>query len=333
LDHRARGIEAATLMARTLRGEVRPTMAAAFPPLAINIVSQGTYEEPCRSLYALADEVLRRPGVLSNSLLLGFPYADVAEMGAAAIVVTDTDVQGAQRCADELAQQWWERRLRFIPDLIGVEDAVLRAMRVSGPVCLLDMGDNVGGGSPGDGTLLAHALIDHGVRSFVCLADADSVRRAQEAGHGARLRLAMGGKSDALHGSPVEAEVTVLALTDGKFEERDARHGGYTAFDQGPTAIVESGDGLTVMLTTRRMAPFSLAQLTTAGVEPSAFQVIVAKGVHAPVSAYTPVCRQFIRVDTPGVTSADLWRFEYRHRRRPMFPFEREASFHAGPPD
>src|SRR5262249_31912304 len=37
LDQRERGIEAATLMARTLRGEVRPTQAAAFPPLIINI--------------------------------------------------------------------------------------------------------------------------------------------------------------------------------------------------------------------------------------------------------------------------------------------------------
>src|SRR5205807_9050174 len=37
LDQRQRGIDAARLMARTLRGEVKPTMAAAFPPLAINI--------------------------------------------------------------------------------------------------------------------------------------------------------------------------------------------------------------------------------------------------------------------------------------------------------
>jgi hypothetical protein len=29
-----------------------------------------------------------------------------------------------------------------------------------------------------------------------------------------------------------------------------------------------------------------------------------------------------IRVDTPGVTSANLLRLQYHQRRRPMFPFE-----------
>src|SRR4029077_11032459 len=40
LDQRARGLDAGRLMARPLRGEVKPTMAAAFPPLAINIERQ-----------------------------------------------------------------------------------------------------------------------------------------------------------------------------------------------------------------------------------------------------------------------------------------------------
>ena len=37
-----------------------------------------------------------------------------------------------------------------------------------------------------------------------------------------------------------------------------------------------------------------------------------------------------IAVDTPGVTSADLRRFSYRHRRRPLHPFEAAASFPEG---
>ena len=35
-----------------------------------------------------------------------------------------------------------------------------QSRELEGPICLLDMGDNVGGGSPGDGTLLAHAIND-----------------------------------------------------------------------------------------------------------------------------------------------------------------------------
>ena len=44
LDQKDRGSDAARLMARTLRGEVRPVCAAAFPPLAANIERQATAE-------------------------------------------------------------------------------------------------------------------------------------------------------------------------------------------------------------------------------------------------------------------------------------------------
>ena len=60
-------------------------MAAAFPPVLINIERQLTDSEPVRSLYALADRTLQTPGVLSNTVLLGFPYADVKEIGTSTI--------------------------------------------------------------------------------------------------------------------------------------------------------------------------------------------------------------------------------------------------------
>ncbi|MCS7046016.1 MAG: M81 family metallopeptidase, partial [Gemmataceae bacterium] len=201
LDQRQRGREAAMLMARTLRGEVRPTMAGAFPPLAVNIERQLTSAPPCRTMYERADAMLSRPGVLSNSLLLGFPYADVVEMGSAVIVVTDNDRPQAQRLADELAQAWWEARGEFVGRLISVEEAVRQTENLEGPICLLDMGDNVGGGSPGDGTTLAHALNQPGLGpSFICLWDPEAVRQAAAAGCGASVRLRVGGKTDRRHG-------------------------------------------------------------------------------------------------------------------------------------
>ncbi|MEY3283858.1 MAG: hypothetical protein RIR86_1871, partial [Acidobacteriota bacterium] len=78
-----------------------------------------------------------------------------------------------------------------------------------------------------------------------------------------------------------------------------------------------------IMITSQRVMPFSLQQLISHGIDPAAFDAIVAKGVNAPIAAYAPVCPTMVQVDTPGVTQADMTRFEYRHRRRPLFPFER----------
>ena len=65
----------------------------------------------------------------------------------------------------------------FAGDFITIDEALDKAAGLRGPVCLLDMGDNVGGGSPGDGTLLAQAIHERKLpKSFVCLCDPE-VRR------------------------------------------------------------------------------------------------------------------------------------------------------------
>lgn len=328
LDQRQRGVEAASLLRRTLAGEIRPTVAACFPPLLINIEKQATSEEPCSDHFAFADRQLERPGVLSNSILLGFPYADVPEMGSAVVAVTDNDPELAEELAAELGAELWRDRSRFIAELTDVASAIDSAVSLEGPVCLLDMGDNVGGGSPADSTILAHVLHERQVAaSLVSLYDPEVVSRAEAEGVGSRLRCAVGGKSDSMHGAPLEAEFSVISLHDGKFTESEPRHGGVTEFDQGRTAVLETDGGLTLVVTSERMVPFSLGQLTSCELDPSKFHILVAKGVNAPIAAYEPVCKHFIRVDTPGVTSADMTRFDYNHRRRPLFPFERDFAW------
>ncbi|MBL8850196.1 MAG: M81 family metallopeptidase [Planctomycetaceae bacterium] len=328
IDQKARGLEAASLMARTLRGEIRPVVAAAFPPTVMNIDRQCTDEEPCQSLCRRFEELRQRPGILSASLFLGFPYADVPEMGSAVLVVADGDRQLAERSALELGTLLWDRRADFVANLISPADGIEQARTLPGPVCLLDMGDNVGGGSAADGTTLIHEL--HRRRlgpAFACLSDPEAVRRADAAGAGAKLSLRVGGKTDDLHGPPLEARFTVLQLNDGRFEEPEARHGGIRHYDQGRTAVVRTDDGLTLMLTTRRMVPFSLHQLTDFGIDPKSFQYIIAKGVNAPLAAYKPVCPSILRVNTPGSTTADIESLTYHERRRPLYPFEHDTQW------
>lgn len=328
IDQAARGAEAAELMLATLAGRVRPVQAAVFPPMAMNIERQCTSEEPLAGICRYADGLRERVGILGVSVFMGFPYADVAEMGSAALVVTDGNRPLAQNAADELGRRLWEHREGLAGTFLSVTDAVTQAATAPAPVCLLDMGDNVGGGSPADATWLLHELArQHVTPSFIILFDPDSVAKAEAAGVGQRVPLSVGGHSGNLHGAPFSAEFTVQFLGDGRFSEPEARHGGFTHFDQGRTAIVRTDAGLTVMLTSRRVPPFSLRQLTSFGLDPAAFRVLVAKGVNAPLAAYAPVCRTVLRVNTPGVTTADMTTLPYQHRRKPLYPFELDAVF------
>ncbi|MFN7734424.1 MAG: M81 family metallopeptidase [Pirellula sp.] len=325
LDQRERGEEAAKLLIDCVLGKKKPTMAAAYPPMVINIERQSTSEPHLREIYTVADRQKELPNVLSNSLLLGFPYADVHEMGAATIAITDGDKPQAQALADALADAIWENREAMIGDLIDVERALDEVEEWPGlRFGLLDMGDNVGGGSAADGTVLARALCERNLGpSLVCIADAPSVQQSIAAGIGAKLELAIGGRTDAFHGQPLPLRVEVLSLHSGRFSESESRHGGIVEFDQGPTTVVKACEHpLTLLLTSKRMVPFSLQQLLSCSVDPKAFRVVIAKGVHAPLAAYRGVCDRFIRVNTPGSTCADLRQLQYHHRRHSLFPFE-----------
>lgn len=322
LDQRDRGIEAATLMARTVRGEIRPVQAASFPPAIINIERQLTAEAHIAPLYRHAEEIRSRPGVLSSSILLGFPYADVTEMGAACLVVTDGDPKLAQTLADELGTDLWGRRADFVGQFISPEEAVARTRGLHAPACLLDMGDNVGGGAPADGTILTRQLLGSGLKSLACIYDPAVVEQAREAGIGATRSFEIGGKTDRLHGAPLAAEFTVRTLHAGTYTEPLARHGGIREYDQGATAVLEHAGGLTLIVNSRRTPPFSLEQIRSCGLDPAAFRALAAKGVNAPVAAYAEVCPHMIRVNTPGCTTADVSQLTYQNRRVPLYPFE-----------
>jgi microcystin degradation protein MlrC len=327
IDQYQCGAKAAELMNRTLRGTVQPVTVAAYPAIAINIERQSTEAEPCRSLYSYGDKIALQTGVLSTSVILGFPYADVPEMGSALIVVMDKDVQRGQQLVDDWAAELYRRRRDFIGELIDIDHAIDQALSLPGPVCLLDMGDNVGGGGPADATFVVAALHRRKIgNSFVCLNDPEPVETAWSAGPGATITLSMGGKTDQDHGAPLTAEVTVLSLHEGRFSEPRARHGAKSDYDMGRTALVLTDSGITIMLTSRRTFPVSLVQLTSCGLDPASFHLLVAKGVHAPVTGYAEVCHSFIRANSPGATTADMAKFTYRRRRHPLFPFEDLAS-------
>ncbi len=324
LDQRARGEEAARLMARTLRGEIFPVCAGAYPPIAINIERQHTGSEPMLTVRRELERVRQLPGVLSASITLGFPYADVPEMGTAFVVSTDNDPARAAALAQELADWLIERRELFRGVLIPPEEAFAAIADAAKPVGLLDMGDNVGGGAPADSTVLARLLEETGrYKGLVAMADAESVQAAHAAGEGSRIRLRIGGKLPMTPAPPLDIEVEVVKVSeDGKYIEPKPRHGGQPGGNMGPIAIVRSDAGVTYLLTTRRVSNSSAMPFISRGLNPCDFDVILIKGAHAPRGAFEELCPTLIRVNTPGVTTADMDALTYQHRRTPLYPFE-----------
>ncbi|MEV0714318.1 M81 family metallopeptidase [Asanoa sp. NPDC050611] len=328
VDARERALEVAELVVRTVRGEIRPTQAFQPVPAVINILCQNTGSEPMSEVMADLAGVLDRPGVLSATVAEGYPYADVPEMGMSVTVVTDADPDAAAAHARELAEAVWRRRSAFDTARVTPEEALRRvASAPATPLLLLDVGDNIGGGSPGDSVVLLNAARAAGLADLLTIvADPVSVAACERAGAGATVELTIGARSDPRTGPPVRSSATVVGLHDGAYEDPGPTHGGTRFFDAGRTAVVRLDSGQTVVLTSRVVMPSSAVQLTSLGLDPRRFAAVVAKGVHSPLAGYADHYAAAVWVDTPGVTSARLDEFSYTRRRRPLYPFEPEAA-------
>ncbi len=323
VDQRDCGCRAASILARLVSGGLRTAQAIEKPPMLYNILFHNTSKAP---MFPLVEELKRLEredgGVLAASAALGYQYADVPQMGPSIVVVTDGDDDLAHREAQRLAGLMWEHRHEMAVELPDAAEGVRRAIATDRrPAVLVDLGDNIGGGSAGDGTALLAELIQQGASGFaVPIYDPAAVSVAFRAGVGARFDFEIGGKTDTLHGDPVRIRGRVKLLYDGRYVETAARHGGMRYLDQGRTAVVETGvsarsDPSVVLLNSKRHPPFSLGQLTSAGIHPQQMRIMVVKAAVAFRAAYEPVAGSIIPVDTPGLTAINPRRFAY-HRAR-----------------
>lgn len=362
LDCKPRARKCAELIYRTAKGEISPRQWIETPPLVVNIVRQFTGEEPMKVLVADCVAANERPGILDASVAEGYPYADVAQMGMSWIAIADGDEDPARAAAVWMAQRAWQHREALNSPVPSIREALELAIaryrgprdpgdvdevRIDGtplaapaadngdgkaprcgPIVLMDVGDNIGGGSTADSTFILAEAQRMGIRSFLqTLFDPEAVAACVAAGVGAGVSLRVGGKTDDRHGDPVSVTGTVRTIVDGSWEDPGATHGGFRYFDAGTSVRLDTTDDQTLLLTTRRTGNTSRWQMYSAGIFPETYRIVIAKGVVSPRPAYQPIAGEVILVNSPGVTSADLSTFTYEGRRTPLYPFEEAATY------
>lgn len=280
-----------------------------------------------RELMAMAHEAEDLPEIVAVTVAGGYPFSDVPCAGLSVLVVANRSLESAQVHAERIARTAWDQRNAFGVTNTPVDEAVESAAKLPGPVVLVDVADNIGAGSPGDGTVLLDALLKADVpRSLVAIADKEAVAQAIGVGVGGRLDTTIGGKTDSLHGAPVRVEGRIRLLSEGIFRNKGTYMTG-KQFSMGRTAVLETENRSVVVISERKCLPFDLAQFHSVGVDPQEFQVIVAKSAVAWRAAFGDIARHVIEVDTPGLCTANLDQFEFHHIPDSMYPFDPNAMW------
>ena len=106
-DARRTGERCASLVLRTLAGEIDPVMVHVRIPMLLSAFNATTNGGgPFARLMNRAKALESQPGILSASLFLDGSYLDVPEMASSTLVIANGDEELAARLADELARFW-----------------------------------------------------------------------------------------------------------------------------------------------------------------------------------------------------------------------------------
>lgn len=338
-DAHATAVRTANLLRRTLETGVVPRTSWRRAPLIWAPPGTGTAQEPMRSL-AMQARALERtdPAVWDVSVTPGFSFADTPETGLSFSLVTTAPEAEAQAQLASLCREAWLRRAEGEIAYPSVETVLAQILPVKrGPVLLVEPSDNIGGGAPGDGTGVLRGLLQFDVPSAgVILNDPAAAVAATQAGAGATVTLALGGRGSALDAGPVELAVKVASLSDGRFELEDI-HSHLASMtgrqvDMGRCAVVRHR-GITILLTSRKTPPFDLGQWRSQGIEPCELGIIGVKAAVAHRRAYDPITVESYFVDTPGPCSSNVRAFRFHHLRRPVWPLDADLDCPEGRTD
>ncbi|MEQ8817712.1 MAG: M81 family metallopeptidase [Thalassobaculum sp.] len=328
-----RGAEAARLLEELMAG-VRPTAFRVRLPLVGPSVTLLTADgHPYGDLIRLGQSKLD-DRVMNVTILAGFAFADTPKNGMTVIVTTRDDPALAKRLAVELAAAGWADRGRYVPRMIGLDDAVAQALAagadpMSPSLLFADPADNPGGGGRGNTTYILAAFLAAGVHG--CIAgvffDPALVEQAFAAGEGNGFRADLNTRETARFSDPLSWDARVVHLHDGRFVGRHGMVEGKSV-DLGRTAVLAL-DGVTLVAISKRQQCLSSDFFEAFGIDVAGARSIVVKSrghFRAGFQHLFPPER-IREVDVPGLTSPNLANFDWQGLPRPVFPLDSDAGW------
>ena len=313
-DFVERARDTVNLAIAAVRREIRPVISA-YDCRMIDIFP--TSIEPMRTFVNKLMLLEGKDGVLSISVVHGFMAADVPDVGAWIVVVTNDRKDFGDVLAKGLGQELFAMRGKTRQQFLSIDEALDAAINSdSTPVVIADVWDNPGGGVAGDGTLLLRRLIERRINSVAIASiwDPMAVRLCFAAGSDAALQLRFGGKTHANGGLPLDGLVTVESL------HRNAHQSfGASKVPLGDCAVIRI-DGIRVILNSVRSQAFEPTVFSNLGIDPTAQRILVVKSTNHFYAGFSRISDRILYMDAGGPYISDPKRIPYTKLKRKVWP-------------
>jgi len=321
IDMYERGYEIVEVAAGIVAGTIVPTMHLEILPAIIPTTT--SFSGPVKTINERCFAWEEKPGVLDCNFTHGFPHTDVSVVHTSVLVVTNNDAALAKEIAQDIATFTLGMLDEFIDTLPGAEEAVQLALAATElPVVIAEVSDNCGGGAPGDGTHLLRALLaaNEPDTAFGFIVDAEVAAQAHDAGVGATIAIRLGGRTDELHGAPIETEAYVKVLTDGEFVLTTPMGAGQKV-GLGKMARLVIGN-VDVIVGSRRAQTFDPEVFQLHGIDVRRLRIAALKSQQHFRAGFEPIAGTVIRADPPGLTTSTLTHLPYARISRPIWPLD-----------
>lgn len=301
------GERAARLLIRTIRGTYDPVLVVRRPNIAFATVYGGTHQGVPRDMMERARRWENRSPDAYVSVAMGFPYADVPDVGMSVFALTNGDPELATGIADDMTQYIRSRREEFEYDLpklsAGVDEGLAALDAGNGPIVLANLSDRLG-----DATHILGELIDRGRSNFVVGTISDEAAiRTIKAGFavGDEIEIAIGGHTSELAGEPVT--ITGVVSFIGAYDI-----GGSVESD---LVALTFGDNNWVLLTPDRFQVRTRSILDHAGVPVDDMDIFVVKSRNHFRRGFmeTGLAKTAVVIDAPGHGPADIGQLEFQN--------------------
>lgn len=330
VDQRERAAEAADLLVEMFSG-MKTQKAFIRLPITPPSVTLLTARGPYADLIKMGTAMMQSPveGPIANvSVSAGFVFSDLPKCGITISVTSRGDLAAAQRCAIQIARAAWVDRGRYVPDMLEISEAIVKAQQTTVPLLFADVADNPGGGGRGSTTWLLAAFNDAKISGVLLGVFVDPVlaQQAHHAGEGVEFD-AIFNATESQFSKRYSSRVRVLKLTDG---EGLGRRGILRdkKFSLGPSALIELVDtGTRVVVGSLRRQLCDPAMLEMHGIDIATVSILIVKSrghYRAGFDEFFPES-QIFDVDSPGLTTPNLKNVNFKRLPRPVFPIDQDA--------
>ena len=293
IDNYETGMRAGKALFAMLDGKVKPTIAWGQKPMLPHVMCQGTGRFPNKDLQARTKEMEAEDDVLTATLFVGFPHADISQAGLSE----------------------------------PLEESLARTAKVTeGPVVLLDHFDNAASGGTMDTMTVLGGILDAGLGNVAAYAICDprAVQEMIAAGIGNTCTVSLGGKmsmpSLGLQGQPREVTGRVKLIHNGQYRNQGPAGTG-VLFDQGPTVVLDTGK-VEIVVISRQNEPNDQQAFRALGIDPTRKKFLMIKSRVHFRAGFEDMAKDIIECAGTGVCTSDYNQLTFEKVRRPIYPLD-----------